>query len=521
MGFDVIPAIPGDYPLYDWGNWQSSRDALVPGGPTKYFVKEAWNAIVDALEGAITAAGQTWDSTYTTASGAKITEAYGKLSARKFNSIRLNIDRQMHLNWPWAVNPANRGYVGREDFLGRQDVGEACDLVYPEYLLELVRKLNLLLEIMRGTGPVRDANLPRLSETQIGAAVRSGVGARVNCPHRVSTTMNTLARSAMASYAMAATAARSRAAAGMRVNLPTVLPYSRNVPSRISASGRSRLAAPAEGEPVALHSISAGEMLAVNRQRVPPMSVFRISGTVCQQDVNVNPVIVAAPNRIPNRSSVEAEARKARKLPTTAARISGSKSKAVGSVKRSRLFIPKEIPIQAAAKAELRGGLLLCTGSETHPGSHVQGGAESHLTIPILSDAVQSRLSGETELRIGTPNPISAAHNSRIGTEMDIGMAPHLPLTSEWRGSVFVEAEPDNGLASCVSATLHADSTTGAEPLAQRAEPADWAGLCGTSAVFAAEDTCWLSPVCVNGGLWIRQVHDNPVQRENGDLELT
>ena len=179
MALKDIPALREDYPLYDWGDWQSSRDALVSGTPTKRFAKEAWNAIVDTLDNALASAGLLWDSTYTTAPGAKITEAYGKLTAEKFNSLRHNIDHPAPLGWAWADKPDFRGYVGRVDFQGRQAVGKDCDKVYAEYIIELVRKLNLLLELMRGTALIADAGKQLLLKLQRELELVAGKSAPV------------------------------------------------------------------------------------------------------------------------------------------------------------------------------------------------------------------------------------------------------------------------------------------------------------------------------------------------------
>ena len=143
MPLSKIPVLAESYPLFDWSEYQSSRDALVKGTPTKKFAKEAWNAIVDGLAEALEAAGLDWDETYTTLEGAKITAAYGKLTAQKFNSVRHNIDRPAPLGWVWEWQTDFRGYVGRVDFRGRTDYGRDCDMVYPEYIIELVRKLRL------------------------------------------------------------------------------------------------------------------------------------------------------------------------------------------------------------------------------------------------------------------------------------------------------------------------------------------------------------------------------------------
>lgn len=183
MALDTLPVLDASYPLYDWADWQSSRDALVSGTPTRYFAKEAWNAIVDDLNDALSAAGLSWDNEYTTAAGAKITVAYGKLTAKKFNSVRHNIHVAAPLRWAWAWDERFRGYVGRENFLGREDVGKKCDKVYPEYIIELVRRLNLLIELMRGTAPDAAGDAPYLATLHINREVVAGTAARIQTDH--------------------------------------------------------------------------------------------------------------------------------------------------------------------------------------------------------------------------------------------------------------------------------------------------------------------------------------------------
>lgn len=179
MPLHTIPVLEETHALYDWADWQASRDALVSGGPTRYFAKEAWNAIVDGLHQALTEAGLAWDDTYTTAEEAKITVAYGKLTAQKFNSVRHNIDWPAPLGWAWADREDFRGYVGRVDFNGRATHGRECDKVYPEYIIELVRKLNFLLEIMRGTAPVLATEAAYSVASPVQADVIAGKAALV------------------------------------------------------------------------------------------------------------------------------------------------------------------------------------------------------------------------------------------------------------------------------------------------------------------------------------------------------
>lgn len=154
MALEKFPALDSNHPLFDWDDHVQSRAALVSGGQCAEFHKETWNAIVDALGDALTAAGLTWDSKYTTFDGAHITEAYGALSAAMFNSVRTNLDMLFGIGWGWSVDPTFRGYVGRKDFRGVTS-GNPDD-VYPEYILELTRGLNLFLEVLRGTADMAE-----------------------------------------------------------------------------------------------------------------------------------------------------------------------------------------------------------------------------------------------------------------------------------------------------------------------------------------------------------------------------
>ena len=180
MPLNQIPVLPESYPLFDWADYQSSRDALVKGTPTKQFAVAAWNALVDDLEGALSGAGIAWDETYTTAAGARISTTPGKLTSDAFNSVRLNIDRPAPLGWQWALNENFRWYIGREEMRGVATHGKDRDRVFPEYIIELARKLNVLIEIMRGTALLSDAEISQPSRLNIQPGVLSKQSAPVN-----------------------------------------------------------------------------------------------------------------------------------------------------------------------------------------------------------------------------------------------------------------------------------------------------------------------------------------------------
>lgn len=195
MALNQIPALPENYPLFDWAEYQSSRDALAKGTPTAQFAKSAWNALVDDLADALAESGLEWDETYTTADGARMTDTDGQLSAAKFNSVRLNIDHPAPLGWAWERKPDFRGYLGRVEMRGAATHGRRCDVVYPEYIIELARKLNVLLEIMRGSALLADAECGLLLGVAQEVELHAQKSAPIALNHRAETTVSTDMRS--------------------------------------------------------------------------------------------------------------------------------------------------------------------------------------------------------------------------------------------------------------------------------------------------------------------------------------
>lgn len=195
-GLTEIPVLPSDYPLFSWDDWPDSRAALVPGTPTKFFAKETWNAIVDAINDALSIAGVDWyDPRLTddwepyTVDDSKILRPYGQLTAVAFNTVCDNVDIGTPSQWGWAMHEDFRGYVGRPRFKGTTityDEDGAIvkmkygDNVYPEYILELVRRVNLMLGLMRGTVPTlaRDVEIDTKTKVEY-KGVKSQPGVRI------------------------------------------------------------------------------------------------------------------------------------------------------------------------------------------------------------------------------------------------------------------------------------------------------------------------------------------------------
>lgn len=156
MKFETIPILPEDYPIFNWSRFQSSYNALHEGGEVADFKKEAWNAIVDSISSLVDEVGLQWDDKYASLFLTKVTASYGAFFADQFNSAVANIDNVIRNNWRWSFDRSFRGYIGRQIFKGDSKYGENADLLYPEYIKELVRWLNVSIEVLRGTAPVKD-----------------------------------------------------------------------------------------------------------------------------------------------------------------------------------------------------------------------------------------------------------------------------------------------------------------------------------------------------------------------------
>ena len=184
-----IPRIPSSWPKWDWeasngsataAQTQASLAALLPMQRTDHFRHEVWNDLVDALNDVLTEAGLTWDSTYTTAAGAKISSR-GKLTAAKFNSVVYNIlipFSQPWMRWEYdeqapEYSPFDeagpRGFLGRTEVKGKTETGDiyTADNVYGWYIYEVARRLNVLIDMLAD-----DANWAELAESETAKVLK-------------------------------------------------------------------------------------------------------------------------------------------------------------------------------------------------------------------------------------------------------------------------------------------------------------------------------------------------------------
>lgn len=160
-----LPLLPAEWVGWDWaisnGNataeqTQIAYDALLNQGQCALFSRLVWNDIVDCLAIALEVGGIGWNDKYCSAEGCKINVQYGGLTATAFNSVRHNIDRFGIVHWTWATRETKEGYIGRAEVRGFETYGGLSDKVYGWYLIELTKRLNTLLDVLKDTADFSD-----------------------------------------------------------------------------------------------------------------------------------------------------------------------------------------------------------------------------------------------------------------------------------------------------------------------------------------------------------------------------
>jgi len=156
-------SLPSSFEEWNWEKDDDTKrayEAITNGGFCSEFKITVWNALVDKLKEVLDAIGAEWIDQYTTYYGAKLEGNYPQLTARKFNSVRYNIESHVGTTWRWSYDDSFQGYVGRDDFKGVRDVSwyQQPDTVYGIYFVELARKLNLMINTLKGNADYKDVS---------------------------------------------------------------------------------------------------------------------------------------------------------------------------------------------------------------------------------------------------------------------------------------------------------------------------------------------------------------------------
>lgn len=496
MGLKKIPVLPEDYPLFDWADWQSSRDALVKGGPTRRFASECWNAIVDTLAEALEAAGLEWapggfeDGRYSYSVEDIKMDKDKRLKSSSMNRMLANIERIIRFGWVWEVDPSFRGYTGFSHF--REFPWSAGkDKVYPEYIIELVRHLNFMLEIMRGTAQTQDCEIDSIiAASTVQPGLEKLPSASVEPDGRLHTTIDTSVESAKGvgfEY--------SRELFSNVSVEPETVPGAggnawQNSSTKFDIHGNVRKALPGEPERVLVHSkafadMTFEEMLEASAEWLAASLIHATAVTRTSMDATVEASavsnefadIVQRPE-LPTSGQAKACSTSSvnivqkEPLPTAGESASYSSSSAAMDQVHA-IDTETRVAICSKSEAWLEKSVPLPTAGESMSFSTVSAEAESLKSFPATG-----------KLKLTSKNMVSM-HDSKVR-----------PTWVEYKTKSQIQIDGDKIRLTATDAECKIGSI-----------------------VHCALDTGWLPPVWINGGLWIRQAYAI-TQNENGSLEV-
>lgn len=196
---EKLPILRADFPEFDWkteSEIASAADkvlaytAATTKGQCADFHRSVWNEMVVLFSEALEETGLKWNEEYATYIGTCILVQYGALTAQKFNSFRLNLDTIAPTGWKWVFQRNIEGYTGRKNFFGVTERGSDADTLYGWYMVEMARKLNLTLRIMKNKADFSEfiSSLQSISKTDAdGIALPS---AQIFVHHAAKSLMN-------------------------------------------------------------------------------------------------------------------------------------------------------------------------------------------------------------------------------------------------------------------------------------------------------------------------------------------
>lgn len=519
--------LPSDYPLFSWEDWPDSLAALVPGGPTKNFEKACWNAVIDAFSGALEAAGlpfYRFDEGLTP-EHLKITQGkYGRLLATVMNTTVAAIDDVVPLPWQWSYDVNYRGFLKgyRSSFRGSSwtyrypERDLSPDVVYPEYILDLVRRINMVIEFMRDTYPYTQTMQATLhSSSLVTPGLRRGISgpitARKKIPLLIADTPLKVAKGLPAAAALLSRLNTTLApellrSASIRVWMPIASP--------IKASAEVRAAA-------AMHpqGVRSGSNPYVNLEQIFPAELFTaetMASTLAGAAMELMEGIPLEGQAL-SRSLPAAAADQLPCIHTGARMMAHTLHHAVGAQ------LPPQ-PIEAAGHVRSQTRAAAATGQMTSTEARQRSGtkseAEAHAGIAAASGASHLiRSAAEAQVLPVESLPVALRQASAIGVELDILKGKVRPGWAEQKSAI--QAEPAIVLVESAVIGAGQRSACRMSPgiALEPSSPITAAKVC-TASVKCALDTGWLPPVWVDGGLWIRQVYD-AVQNEDGSLEVS
>ena len=161
-----LPILRQDFPEFSWeesGICATAEEkalafiAASEKGACADFHRNVWNEMVKLLSMAFEEAGMIWDDADGAPEQIIMSGKYESLTAKRFNSLIKNIDAIAKTGWKWVFQKGIDGYVGRDHFYGVTERGNEADILYGWYMIEIARKVNLIIRIMKNTADFSDA----------------------------------------------------------------------------------------------------------------------------------------------------------------------------------------------------------------------------------------------------------------------------------------------------------------------------------------------------------------------------
>lgn len=526
------PVLPADYPLFDWDPYWKCRNALIPGGATRNFKTNTWNAIISTFFEAVYTAGFSF---YNADKGFGEEDLlmidgrrFGTLTAARMNAVVAAFDN--FLPWPWIWKfereppyPESsyqypEGLWWKSRFYGIDNkYGFEPSVVYPEYILGLARRVNLFIELMRGTYPVvefSDAScIAKMKSANPG--MRAGRSARIRRGYIINVIVGsspvvqrqafpiellTIQSSLFNPDLISATAAVVNRFYEIKIPIKaggSVCTASIVKPNKASF----RVLAKSSLEKVRLarstSSSVSNSKASIQFSRLPPVSSgFSLNFKSLTQASMDRLLLTDTKSKILMKTSGRALVSTASLNPARVNRISLSKTRAAADIvftidttSKARTFF------FADAQAVSHRGLEI---HETQQGSQTHFDLEAVCSLATDTGTTQRVLSATSlvELVKTRVKWVWPEQLSQITTYVDV----------QFKESTQIEPHHVSSYTSSIEIVRN-------RPFGVESEQASKATC------KASLDTAWLPPVWVNGGLWIRQAH-TIVHREDGSLEV-
>lgn len=550
---DTVPVLPAHYPLFDWDDWPSSYKALKPGTPTTRFEKECWNAIVDTLGDAMEAAGLDFyksDEGFTPGDIHVTGGRFGVLTAEKMNNLLWAVEDVVPFEWPWENDVMHPGYSNRPDgFYGkRTNNKKKADEIYAQYILDIVHRINLIIQLMRDnypyhnnvrsrliaesvqrirlrkclSGPVgRKMNIPLL----MSGRVRSGRGIAViaeNNGHAIGDFQTEMLRSAPLRIPLVSMRylfhlnirrpvsqhviipkmlMRSRSALNMESTRPVDFSFAFLLHSKATAEMGQTHGAPTEAK-VMHRSLSTGQ---VQQSELRELQSTSLSASISQ-----------------------AEAVKQKSKYFFAENISRSKGSATyGQLKtthtEANLLLKNTLTQTTILAAKMTAAKLQKIKSNTYHDINIP-------TAPSMPIAAKTGSGSAAAITVLKPRngPMWVLHQSKTLSGFRVNMQESASVGAKTSGTTIGSCsigsawDPpqwhDGGLWIRQAKTLKI-KPDGAIDLSGSGDPIGAAHNSETVVVVALGNA-WLAPVWKDGGLYLRQVRQAEVM-EDGSLDLT